>query len=492
MTLPTLLRRQDGVWRPLRQTYGPTGRACPNTPAYNTPASHTVTNLHALETLLMGGTVSSGEVIEITDAVLDGTFTINSTPGGVALRGGSTAWPVNALVRPPLGQRTQINQLQIQTKHVTFAGLDATGSLVVQQQGSGVIWPERSGFWRCAAATVGTHFILGDGGIDTFLWECISANTWYGDNDLTGSDHDCIHVDCTVTDVLRPVVAGCYVAPRHLGVFPALYLLDTTNVSVRDITTTISGLSTPFDVTYIRINVPGTFQWSGGSVTVALKKNGVTFKTITSPSLTAENFGATLDSFLSDYWWGKPPVGSPYVTFNNGDTLTVSITSVTGVVPRLLVNIGVPSGAHADSFQTFTSPGAITNLTLRDCALLGAANAAVQTANVSGTFVIAHNFLAATENYGVNFANPADCIPIIYNNIINGKFVHRDPILQERYIERNALTSYSTVGTSVTLPPSNIIDGDPYPVPPDLADLEVAWPECPYVPLTPYGNRWGR
>lgn len=476
---PALLRYQSGTWYSLGGKYGPTGCLARSTPPYSTAASHTVTNLGALHTLLIGGTVSSGEVVEITDTVLDGTPYTSVSP----FTGGSLSWAQNVLVRPPLGRRATLNTgLMIQTLHVTFAGFDWSGTISVRK---GTVAPVRSGFWRCAGTSNTCFMNIGGSCVDCFLTECVQPYTNYG-VDTTGGDHDAIHVNTDVVGPTNSLVNGCYAASRHLGVFPSLYLLDTTDLSPRSIDTTISGLASPLDVTYIRVNVPGSFQATGNTVTVIFKKNGVTFKTLTAPSLIHENAPGTLTSLFSDYAWANNDA-APYATFSNGDLLTVAITGVTGTPPRLIIDVGRPSTAHSDTFQTFVSSGGtVAGLSLIENVFTGSANSAVQSQGMSGLLRLSGNWMARSENRNVHIDTMPGITVIMDDNVFRGIVAHEDPDLQECHIEQNSFTSYS----GVTLTPSNVVINDAYPLPPDLPDLTIVWPECPYIPTNPYGNRW--
>lgn len=484
---PLLMRYEKGTWRPLSASYGPTGRDAPwGTPAYSTPADFQVASLSALQTLLTGGTVSSGQVVELTAPSVSGAaFT---TPG---FNGGSLSWANNVLVRPPLGSRCLItDSLQIQTLHVTFAGFDAVGALTIQR---GNVTPTRTGFWRTANVnlTGGGFLKIGNDCVDCFLCEPVAPYAFYG----TGDIGDWINV----TAPTGSLVEGAYIAPRHLGITPSLYLLDTTDTSVRDIVTTISGLAAPLTVQYIRVNTPGSLVGSGRSISVDLKKNGVSIYTLTAPRLVNETNGSPVSALYSDYAYGRNPGPSGYATFNNGDILTVSITASTGVPPKVSINLGGVSASHQDTFQTFSTSYPIGNLTVRECVLIGATNSAMQLADLGGVFRLTRNWIAKDDNYAVNLSldgsRSAGAIVILDDNWVAGRFnATGSPTdtAQEWYVVDNHLTSWSpaTLPADFTLAPSNTTDANMYVIPPDLSDLTLVWPECPYVPVNPYGNKW--
>lgn len=460
------------------QSWGPTGRLAPHTPAYGTAASHTVADLAALQTLLLGGTVNSGEVIEVTSTTLSGAA--YTTHG---LKGGDPTWAQNVLVRPPLGRRASIDRLDVQTQHVTFGGLDATIGFTTNED---TIVPTRTGYYRCTLANpegLGS-WNLNDSSVGCFLSECVSPYTYYGTPGGAGTDRDGAQFSCPGPTLMD----GCYLNQRLLEVLPSIYNLETTDLTIRDINTTMSGLSAPFGIQHVRVATPGSFAGGGESVTVAFKKNGVTFLTLTSPSLTNSNNGVATSAQFSDYAFGKNPSGGPYATVSNGDVLTVSITNVVGTPDELIIEVGQPSAAHLDSFQIF---GTINDTTFTNNVIIGSENSGMQLQQLHGLFRLSHNFIVQNENYSVNLdATSTDLIAIIDRNICIGKFYVNQVNGQEYHIENNIFNSFGMRAGSLTLSPSNDIISTIYPIPPDLPDLTVVWPECPFIPVHPHGNRW--
>lgn len=173
-------------------TRGPNGlRVPPNTPAYSAPATRTASTFAELQTQL--NAAGSGDVIE---------FTGNVTGAEVTLAGGSTSWPSNVLIRPPLGQRRTIERLRVTASRVTLAGFDA---IAWNLFGGGV---QRSAFWRVVA----TQTFQNSGTTDCGLVECVIPTL-----NLLDPALDCVAMFTYQTfNLVRPYVHGCWIAGREL------------------------------------------------------------------------------------------------------------------------------------------------------------------------------------------------------------------------------------------------------------------------------------
>lgn len=277
--MTTLQARKAGSFA-AAGTRGPNGRQAPYTPAYSTPADVTVSTTAALLSAIAAfGTTDGGKVIEVT-ADLAGAVTIpaNANAG---------SWTNNILIRPPLGQRREFSFLEMDCPRVTFAGFDMVGGHHTSNQ----MWVQasRAMVWRVFDETNSQNQIRTPTAteiIEPGVIEFVTDWMFTGSNDrfkISGSGN-----------VIRPLIEGCYLAPKVYGVFAgtswtggsgpapvidfstASTLTNQTGVAV----TTIPVSETGFDGTPESALLVYTDQAEAAVATVTLKINGVTWQTV--------------------------------------------------------------------------------------------------------------------------------------------------------------------------------------------------------------------
>lgn len=176
---------------------GPDGTHWPaNTPAYETPHTHTAT-WATLSSVL--GTCDAGDVVQITGT----QDTLNRQ-----ITGGSTGWATNVLVRPPLGQRASAiigTTTYLATQHVTFAGLRVNSLLRMQDA-------DRSFVAFTEVATNGTVYM--DCSRNSGLYELITDG--YGTAQSDRMLSRAFSVGGTPTDSENCEIVGVYIHGRWL------------------------------------------------------------------------------------------------------------------------------------------------------------------------------------------------------------------------------------------------------------------------------------
>lgn len=157
---------------------GPDGtHVPPHTPAYATPATHVAATWNEVDALLK--TCQGGEVIEVAQEDSSGEKTI-------VLTGGSAAWEMNVLIRPPLGKRAanRSRPVEINSPRLTVAGFNLNAAVMYPVYGSAhpgnaaKIGAQRAFFWMC---TIGRHgTLLANGCPDSGWYEVVALRRGVG------------------------------------------------------------------------------------------------------------------------------------------------------------------------------------------------------------------------------------------------------------------------------------------------------------------------
>lgn len=157
---------------------GPDGtHVPPHTPPYTTPATHVAASWDAVNGLLK--TCQGGEVIEVAQEDSSGEKTI-------VLTGGSAAWEMNVLIRPPLGKRAanRSRPVEINSPRLTVAGFNLNGATMYPVYGSAhpgnaaKIGAQRAFFWMCTIGRQGS--LLANGCPDSGWYEVVALRRGVG------------------------------------------------------------------------------------------------------------------------------------------------------------------------------------------------------------------------------------------------------------------------------------------------------------------------
>jgi hypothetical protein len=409
---------------------------------------------------------TAGSVIEVSGTI--GTSSVQPI-----LTGGNLSWPIKVLIRPPLGQRGTVEQLQVYANNVVMAGWDIDLNTRIGSAGtSPTIEGNGSYLWRC---TTKSGSFLVTGASNSGLVECVSAvrgYNWLADKaDLYAYER-----------AMGPtLVDGCYIAS-------VVRLQDVTAVPLLDIQ-----LTDPIQ-TGQRV---ASFTYSGASSYVLTHANFLIGHVDTSGQLVlsvkvngTEQFQLNSSDTAPYYDYAKRDMGAggqpASVTVNNGDVVAVDVVTISGLISAVSLVLSKPSPAHLDCLQwevisggSYTGPWTITNNVL-----LGSSNSAVQVPNVADGVLPAgiayRNNWVLNEAYTVqNIEVPVTAAGVMnvmdYNVIARGEIVG---VSGWSYYGNKATSlggSTSFVDTS-----KNSIGAFPTVIPP-VPDLASAWRDCPYT-----------
>lgn len=183
---------------PTSSGFGPDGTHWPsNTPAYDTPATTTITSLSQLNSAL--ASASSGDVIEVAPQTYSSALSITD---------GKSSWAKNVLVRPQLGKRQSVvmnAEIAINSPNVTVAGLKVN-SIFRGNRGA-----NRSNFARIVMGANTAGYITDTVGFG--LYEIVAPD--YG----VGGDRLQVRSTSSSYPTKNTVVAGCWLAGkwRYVG-----------------------------------------------------------------------------------------------------------------------------------------------------------------------------------------------------------------------------------------------------------------------------------
>jgi hypothetical protein len=446
--------------------WGPNGlKKPPNTPNYSTAATATAATFAALQTAL--NAAAAGDVIEYTGTDM----------GDIVLRtltGGNAAWGTKVLIRPPLGERRDIYQMDLQADNTVVAGFDNTSRLRLNGNAIG------AAFWRCVAKSPAvTWFNMAT--TDSWFVECVHGMRYYGMN----VDAKFVHQSNNNDDSVGGGIDGCFLAGGCNGVASVAsgnrkihgevnapfvgQVLDSEVIGAGGFTVTTMLVATPKNVIA-----------SGNTITVELRRNGAPMLTVTAPAPNYTIDGNTWGISNSDYG-GLFDQNVPYA---EGDLMEAVVTSITGTVPRVLAHAGLEVSQHGDTLQTFEGgalAGRILNATFKDSMIDGAENAALQMEHHKDDCVITGNWIGRDRNYTINWSVEATAVlkrlHFIENYVIGSPFLNAGTLLS---LEGNQVRSFANLHSAPFTPSAtNTVNPSLPTTRPDLADLTAIWPECP-------------
>lgn len=475
---------------------GPDGtRKPPRTPDYATPATVQVATFAALQSALHAA--SAGHVIEVTADLL-GTNQILS-PVTFTATPPSRDWQTNVLVRPPLGERRTLGDINLRAHNTTVAGFDIRDSAKItslknsQTLNQDLEYGRNAHLWRCVGILPTTTWGI-DAATEATFTECVSAKR-------------AINVGAAMNDRVRigslngqdgrgMALVGCYFAGASRGLDTAGRLIDTTvegpHTTGRVLAThTVTAAGS---VTGAFFRVIAADPASVDQLTLSVRLNGTEQRAVTAPG----NL-----NLPGDFGQWESLVDGPAISVQPGDVLTVVLT---GAVPSALtstplyVGVGQYDDNHADTVQFIRWSEDIwypQNIQIRDSVIEGAYNAAGQliagaTGNqYAGDLLLLNSIFIQEGSHGLHLGQaPTGPQPRqagrthMVGNRISGRVLFRD---QHPVTFLNNRLSAAVEFQSIDRPdldPSNT-ENDPtaaigrtYPA---IADLATIWPECPYT-----------